>query len=323
MPLRRPLSESVVVLTGASGGIGAATAEALARRGATVVLAARRPDALADVARRCEEAGGRALAVPTDMTDRRAVAALADAAESRYGRIDAWINNASVGVYAAVADAPVEQVRRTIEVNVFGYLHGIQESLPRMRAAGGGVLVNVASVLGAVTTPFMGAYNLSKHAVRAMSDTLRQEIGDDPVSVCTVLPASIDTPFYRNAANLTGRTVRPIPPVYPPETVAATIVRVLRRPRREAYAGSLGHAMALGQRLAPALTERGLAWYGARAPFTSAPSSATSGNLFDPGRFPATESGGYHGRSRSALRVAAGVSAAGVAAALAYRRMAR
>ncbi|GIJ51235.1 short-chain dehydrogenase [Virgisporangium aliadipatigenens] len=301
MSLRRPLSESVVVLTGASGGIGAATAEALARHGTAVVLAGRGPDALAEVAQRCRAAGGRALDVPTEITDRAAVAALADKAESRYGRIDAWINNASVGLYAALEDAPVEQVRRTIEVNVFGYLHGVQEALPRMRATGGGVLVNVASVLGAVTTPFMGAYNLSKHAVRALSDTLRQEIGDEPVSVCTVLPASIDTPFYPNAANVTGRTPRPIPPVYRPETVATTIVRVLRRPRREAYAGALGHAMAIGQRIAPGLTERGMGWYGARAAFSPGRAPVSTGNLYRP----------------SALLLG------GLAAAVAYRRITR
>jgi hypothetical protein len=163
----------------------------------------------------------------------------------------------------------------------------------------------------------MGAYNVTKHAVRGLSDTLRQELAGEPVSVCTVLPASIDTPFYRNAANRSGRQVRPMPPVYPPETVARTIVRVLRRPRREAYAGRLGHALAVQWRLAPAPVERVLAWYGRRAALSPAPAAPTPGNLFEPGGRPGDVDGGYHGRSRAAVRAAA--ASAGVVALVAAR----
>jgi NAD(P)-dependent dehydrogenase (short-subunit alcohol dehydrogenase family) len=324
MPLSRPLSESVVVVTGASSGIGAATAQALAERKASVVLGARRVDALREVAARCVARGAAALPVATDVTDPAAVAALAAAAEARFGRIDAWVNNAGVGLYAPLADAPVDAVRRVMEVNLFGCLHGVRAVLPRLRAAGGGVIVNVASVLSDVTVPFMGPYNISKHAVRGLSDTLRQEIADRSISVCTVLPASIDTPFYRNAANRTGRTPRPIPPVYPPELVAETIVRVLRRPRREAYAGGLGHALAIQWRLTPALVERVLAWYGRRGSFGAAAVTPTPGNLFTPGHDRADLDGGFSGRRRTALR--AGIGAAGVSlglAAIAAARAAR
>jgi NAD(P)-dependent dehydrogenase (short-subunit alcohol dehydrogenase family) len=312
MPLRRPLARSVVVVTGASGGIGAATALALAAEGTAVVLAARRPDALRTVADRCVAAGGRALAVPTDVTDPAAVTALAAAARDRFGRIDAWVNNAGVGLYAALADAQLDEVRRVLDVNLLGYLYGVQAALPELRAAGGGVIVNVASVLSDVTVPFMGAYNITKHAVRGLSDTLRQELADQPISVCTVLPASIDTPFYRNAANRSGREIRPMPPVYPPETVARTVVRVLRRPRREAYAGGLGHALAVQWRLAPVPVERVLAWYGRRAALTATPAAPTPGNLFEPGGRPGDVDGGFHGRSRAVLRAVAGSAAASV-----------
>jgi NAD(P)-dependent dehydrogenase (short-subunit alcohol dehydrogenase family) len=317
VPLRRALSDSVVVLTGASSGIGAATAEALAARGAAVVLAARRVGALHRVAGRC---GGRTLVVPTDVSDPGAVEALARAAETRFGRIDAWINNASVGVYAPLADAPVDDVRRAIEVNLLGYLYGVQAALPRLRADGG-VIVNVASVLAATTVPWMGAYNMSKHAVRALSDTLRQELTDGSVSVCTVLPASIDTPFYRHAANRTGRAVQPIPPVYPAGVVARTIVSVLRRPRREAYAGRLGHVLAVQQRLLPGATEWVMARYARRVALGSAPAPPTDGNLFVAGTDPAAIDGGFHGRRRALVRavVAAGFGV-GLAGAVAARR---
>lgn len=321
MPLRRPLSESVVVVTGASGGIGAATSLALAAEGATVVLAARRADALRAVAARCEEAGGRALAVPTDVTDPAAVTALAAAATSGYGRIDAWVNNAGVGLYAGLADAPVDEVRKVLDVNVLGYLYGVQAALPGLRAAGGGVIVNVASVLSDITVPFMGAYNLTKHAVRGLSDTLRQELVQDEVSVCTVLPASIDTPFYRNAGNRSGREVRPMPPVYPPETVARAIVKTLRRPRRERYAGLLGHALAVQWKVTPSPVERVLAWYGRRAALTSTPTAPTTGNLFEPGGWPGAVDGGYHGRTRAVARTAAAVSLGGAVALVAAYRL--
>ncbi len=317
MPLRRPLSESVVVVTGASGGIGAATALALDAEGATVVLAARREDALREVAGRC--AG--AVVVPTDVTDPDAVRALADEARTRFGRIDAWVNNAGVGLYAGLADAPLDEVRQVIDVNLLGYLYGVQAALPGLRAAGGGVIVNVASVLSDVTVPYMGAYNISKHAVRGLSDTLRQELDQDDVSVCTVLPASIDTPFYRNAGNRSGREVRPMPPVYPPQTVAKTIVKILNRPRREAYAGFLGHALAVQAKLTPAPVERVLAWYGRRAALGATPAAPTTGNLFGPGGWPGAVDGGFHGRTRAVARTAAVVSLGGAVVLVAAQKL--
>jgi NADP-dependent 3-hydroxy acid dehydrogenase YdfG len=282
MPLQRSLTESVVVVTGASSGIGAATAEALAEQGARVVLAARGADALDEIAARCRARGGRAHPVPTDVTDPAAVEALADAATERFGRLDGWVNNAGVALYARLAEAPLAEVRRVVDVNVFGYLHGIRAALPRLRQAGGGVIVNVASVLADVVTPYLGAYILTKHAVRALSTTVRQELTDDAISVCTVLPASIDTPLYRHAANHLGRAARPIPPVFSPERVATVIVRVLHRPRREVYAGSLARLLLWQRRLLPSLTERIAAAATPAVALDDAPVPATTGNLFAP-----------------------------------------
>jgi NADP-dependent 3-hydroxy acid dehydrogenase YdfG len=322
----RPLPESVVVITGASSGIGAATALALAERGTSLVLAARRPDALAEIAARCAARGAPALPVPTDVTDPAAVARLVSTAVERFGRVDGWVNNAAVALYAALADAPLAEVRRVVDVNLFGYLHGIQAVLPGMVAAGGGVVVNVASVLTDVATPFMGAYTMTKHAVRALSDTVRQEVAGTGIAVCTVLPASIDTPFYHHAANRTGRAIRPIAPVYPPELVAAAVLRVLRRPRREVYVGPLGRLLVGQWRLAPAMTERMIARYGRWAPFAPGPARSTSGNLFTGAARPAAVDGGFHGRGRTRARVAVGLGAGATAvgaAAVARRRSAR
>ncbi|RKN17941.1 SDR family NAD(P)-dependent oxidoreductase [Micromonospora musae] len=317
MPLTRSLDAATVVITGASSGIGTATAYALARRGAAVVLAARSEAALGRVAQRCEELGGRPLVVPTDVTDAVSVERLAERAATGFGRIDAWINNAAVGAVGLFDEIPVAEFRRVLEVNLLGAVHGIRAALPHLGAAGGGVVVNNASMLAEVAMPYQSAYNATKHGLRGLADTVRQELrvtGRSNISICTVLPATVDTPFFRHAANHSGREVLPPPPVYPPEMVAATIVRLLRRPRREAYAGNAARLLGLQWRLAPALAERTLGWYTHRTQFGPGVRLESSGNVFRAdadGR----RDGGWHGRRRRLVRMTAafGLAAAGTA----------
>ncbi|MCF0095433.1 putative oxidoreductase SadH [Micromonospora sp. MH99] len=317
MPLTRTLDDSTVVITGASSGIGTATAYALARRGAAVVLAARSEPALRQVAQRCRELGGRAVAVPTDVTDLESVQRLADRAVGEFGRIDAWVNNAAVSAVGLFDEIPVAEFRRVLEVNLLGTVHGIKAALPYLGAAGGGVLVNNASVLAEVAMPYQSAYNAAKHGIRGLADTVRQELrvtGRGQISVCTVLPATIDTPFFRHAANHSGRELVPPPPIYPPEVVAETIVRLLRRPRREAYAGGAARLLGLQWRLAPALVERTLGWYAHRTQFGPGARLDSTGNVFHADG-QASRSGGWHGRRRQLVRMTAafGLAAAGTA----------
>jgi short-subunit dehydrogenase len=256
--MTRPLSRQTLVLTGASSGIGRATAVELARRGGNVVLAARTPDALRDVAREVEAAGGTALAVPTDVADRAQVDRLAQAAVTRFGRIDTWVNDAAVSMYATVEDATVEEMERIIRVDLLGAIYGMKAALPVLRRQNEGTIVNVASVLGEFSVPLQSAYCASKHGLIGFADSLRLELKREgsPIEVVTVLPGSTNTPFFDHArAKLGGKAPQPMPPVYEPEAVARAIAHVCEHPQRDVVIGLAGKLFIWLNRIEPRLVD--------------------------------------------------------------------
>ncbi|MGW0537331.1 SDR family oxidoreductase [Streptomyces sp. NPDC003032] len=318
----------VVVITGASSGVGRACALRFASRGWSVVLAARRAEELERVAAMCRERrGARALVVPTDVTDTRAVDHLAQRAVSAFGRIDVWVNNAAVAAFGSLEDIPPDIFRQVVDVDVLGCVNGARAALGVMREQGGGTVINVSSVVGAGVVPYNIPYVISKAAVRALSGGLRQEMrlaGQHGVHVCTVLPATMDTPFFRSAANYSGREVTPMAPVYTAERAARTVLRLTHRPRREAYVGPAGRLLGMQAKLMPGLTERGLAHQMDRSHLSREHTAEpTSGNVLRPLPETAAVDGGWHGRRRTVMRRLGVGTALAVGAVCAAKQRAR
>lgn len=317
----------VVVITGASSGIGRATAHAFAARGANVVLAARREEALDDVVRECRDLGGEALAVPTDTTLVEDVNALAQEAVERFGGIDIWFNNAGVGAFGRFEDTPLETWRHVIETNLFGYVFGARAALRQFRRQGHGHLINNASIAGRIGQPDSTAYVTSKFAVRGFTQALRQELIDEPeIHVSALMPAVIDTPFFQNSANYTGHALRAAPPIYTPEKVAETVVSLIRHPRAEVIVGGFGKLASLQQTLMPnalfnwmntRMMRRGL--------MSDAPATDSPGAVFEAARAsPAAVRGDWrHGANRGGVPTLVAVMAAAIPLGLMAARMRR
>jgi NAD(P)-dependent dehydrogenase (short-subunit alcohol dehydrogenase family) len=311
----------VVVITGASSGIGRATALRFAKKRARLVLAARSTDALEALAKACRKRGAKAIVAPTDVTDPEAVRALAARAVEEFGRLDVWVNNAAVSVFGRITDVPLQDFQRVLDVNVSGYVHGARAALPHLRKQGSGVLINVASIVGEIAQPYTAAYSMSKAAVRALGVSIRSELrldGVTGVKVCTVMPATIDTRFFQHAANYTGRRVVAMPPVYTPQRVACAIVKVSRKPGRETVVGPGGRLLALQHKILPGVVEGAMAVQVEKTHLSrheAAPDS--TGNLYQPseeGR-KGSVGGGWGGHRRTAQRraVTALLVAGGVA----------
>jgi len=230
------MSARVVVVTGASSGIGKAAALAFAADGDRLVLAARRHADLAAVALMC---GGDPLVVPTDVTRHHEVDNLAEAAVERFGRIDVWVDTAAVMAYGKFADVPADVFDRVVTTDLLGPANVARAALRQFREQGAGTLILTGSLLGQITAPYVSAYITAKWGLRGLIRTLRQELRDAPgIHICTVAPGSVDTPIYTSAANYAGFVGRPPPPVDSPERVAAAILRLADHPRHNVSVGA-------------------------------------------------------------------------------------
>jgi short-subunit dehydrogenase len=253
----KPLADQVVVITGASSGIGLVTARLAAKRGARVVLAARSKPDLKRAVHRIEKAGGEAVYVVADVANPHEVEAIAEEATRAFGGFDSWVNNAGVSIYGTLQEVPLADARRLFDTNYWGMVHGSLVAAAYLRERGGAI-INVGSIVSDLSVPLQGHYAASKHAVKGFTDTLRMELekAEAPISVSLVKPAAIATPFARHARSYLETEPNLPPPVYDPQVVARTILRCAQKPVREITVGGGGRMMAAMGKVAPRLTER-------------------------------------------------------------------
>jgi NAD(P)-dependent dehydrogenase (short-subunit alcohol dehydrogenase family) len=259
--------ERVAVITGASAGVGRATARALARRGWSLGLLSRGRRGLDAACREVARSDVRAVAVPTDVADAEAVLAAAEKVEHELGPIDAWINNAMTSVFGPFLEISLDDVRRVTEVTYLGYVHGTRAALERMRPRDRGVIVQVGSALAFRGIPLQAAYCGAKHAIRGFSDSVRCELLHDRsgIRVCEVHLPALDTPQFRWVRSVLRREARPVPPIYEPEIAADAIAWILEHPRRSMWVGPSTVGTIVASAVAPGLLDRFLAMTGYRA----------------------------------------------------------
>jgi NAD(P)-dependent dehydrogenase (short-subunit alcohol dehydrogenase family) len=248
-----PASPQVALVTGASSGIGRATAIQLAGRGARLVLVARGRESLEAAATEALAAGAQAALVrPADVTDEDAVQAAVDDAVAEFGGLDVVVHAAQVMAYGRIEDVPREVYEQVVDVALHGTAVVARVVLPLFRKQGAGHLVVVNSLLGNIATPLLGSYVAAKWGQLGLIRVLQQETRDEPgISVSAVQPGGVDTPIYVQAASWTGSTGRPPPPVYSPQRVARAVLSTLDRPRRIVQAGLFNHVITAGFRLVP------------------------------------------------------------------------
>lgn len=286
----------VVAVTGASAGLGRAIARAFAERGSAVGLLARGAERLETAAREIRDRGGRALALPTDVADARAVATAAERIEGELGPVDVWVNNAMVSVFSPVKEMDPADYRRVTEVTYLGCVHGTLAALERMLPRDRGTIVQVGSALAFRAIPLQSAYCAAKHAIKGFTESLRTELlhDDSGVRVTMVHMPALNTPQFNWVKSRLRRRAQPVPPIFQPEVGARAVLYAALHPdRRDLTVGWSSVRAIWGNRIAPGLVDRYLARYGYDAQQTDEPESPTrADNLWEP----APGDPGAHGR---------------------------
>lgn len=326
----KQVKDQVIVITGASSGIGLATAKEAASRGARVVLNSRDPVDLARAVEEIREDGGQAAMHVGDVADRSAMESLADTAITNFRRIDTWINNAGVSIYGEIAEVDLQDARRLFETNYWGVVNGSLVAIEHLSVFGG-VLINVGSVLSETGYPLQGHYAASKHAVKGFTDSLRIELEKKgaPVVVTLIQPGAIDTPYPEHARNYLPNEPKHQAPVYRPEVVADAILACAERPHRNLRVGGSAKMYTSIEKFAPGIADK-MKLTAFAAQQTDQPGH-TGGTLYGPVSGDLRVRGDYPGKVRgwsmytkSALHpvatiVGVGAIAVGLAAAIRYR----
>lgn len=282
----KALEEQVVVVFGASSGIGRATALSMARRGvAGLVVTARSKGGLSSLLTELQNLNVPAVSIGADAADFEQVSRVAALAIERFGRLDTWVHVAATAVIALFEDTTVEEFRRITEVNLLGQIYGAKVALPHLRRAGRGALIHISSVEGRRSMPLMSAYAASKHGIEGFLESLRVELHQEraPISVTSILPSVINTPFYNKARSKLGVKPSGVPPYYQPELVADAVLFAAEHPVRELIVGDSGRVLDWLQRLSPPLVDTLVEWVAFDLQRTNELKSADAPhNVFDP-----------------------------------------
>lgn len=281
----KPINQQVVAVVGASSGIGRETALRFAKRGAKVVVAARSEPGLLSLVAEIQQLGGEATAVVADVSDFEQVKAIADKAVAVYGRLDTWVHAAATGVLAPFDQITPEEFKRVIDVNLNGQAYGAMAALPHLKREGRGALIHVSSVEGKRALPLQSPYSASKHGLEGLLEALRVELKHEgwPISVTSILPSVINTPFYNNARTKLGVKPTGVPPYYQPSIVADAILYVAEHPTRDFIVGDVGRVLDLIQRVSPELVDSLLLLIAFAGQRTNEPKSEDGpNNLFEP-----------------------------------------
>jgi NAD(P)-dependent dehydrogenase (short-subunit alcohol dehydrogenase family) len=253
----KPVGEQVVVLMGASSGIGRESALRFARKGAKVVASARGEEGLDSLVQEIRDEGGEAIAVPADTSEFGQVKAVADRAVEEYGRLDTWVHLAAVGLFATFEQTTPEEFARVIDVNLMGQVYGAMAALPHLKREGRGALIHISSVEAKRSFPFHSAYGASKHGIDGFLEALRVELRHEgwPISVTQVMPGTINTPFFDKGRTKLGVKPVGVPPIYEPQTVANIILYAAENPVRDLVSGGAAQALIINQRLSPRMLD--------------------------------------------------------------------
>lgn len=285
MPKLKPLKQQTIVLTGASSGIGLATAELAAKRGARLVIASRNGAELDRIATRLRARGAEVEAVVTDVSDEAQVQELAARAIARFGGFDSWVNDAAAAVYGALDEIPTTDHRQVFDIGYWGLVYGSLAAAAHLRTRGGGAIVNVGSVLSERAMIYQGPYSAMKHAVRGFTDALRMELEAKraQISVTLIKPAGMNTPYPEHARNYLDTPVRIPPVVYDPRLVARAILHACERPTREMTVGGTGFLIAKTGVILPRITDRVMEAFGLGMQSIGKPAPpARKDNLYQP-----------------------------------------
>jgi NAD(P)-dependent dehydrogenase (short-subunit alcohol dehydrogenase family) len=254
----KPIEEQVIVITGASSGIGLATAMLAAKRGAKVVFSARSQETTSTIVEDINRSGGSAIFVPCDVANRAEVEQLARAAIDRFGRIDTWVNNAGVSIYGRLDEVSEQDSRRLFDTNFWGVYHGCLAALPHLKTQGG-ALINLGSEVSEAVVPLQGMYSASKHAVKGFTDALRVEIEEmdkAPVSITLIQPTATNTPFPQHARNYMDKEPKLPAPLDDPEDVAEAILAAATHPTRSKKVGAMSKVNTVTAKIAPKLGDK-------------------------------------------------------------------